>query len=127
MSADDPGELIGKVTGDVVTSFGRGQANGIEVFDGNVWSIWKGCRCDEAEGLDVGGGLVVVEHLVEVVDAGEELVGHSRRDDPVVDDGDILHVNGSFFVVGEKLRADGCDLVALSDKPMSAEGVPVRD
>ena len=77
MPTDDPGELIGEVTGDVVAALGRRQADGIKVLDGDVGRIGEGSAGDEAESLDVGGSLVVVEDLVEVVDAGEELVGHA--------------------------------------------------
>ena len=63
----------------------------------------KGAAGDEAESLNVSGRLVVVEDLVEVVDAHEELVGHARRDDTVVNDGDVLDVDRRFFVEGEEL------------------------
>ena len=49
------------------------------------------------------------------------------RDDTVIDDGDVLHVDGSFFVVGEELGTDGSYLVALTDEPMGAEVVLVAE
>ena len=45
----------------------------------------------------------------------------------VVDDGDVLHVDRRDFVVGEQLRADGRDLVALTDEPVGGEVVLVRE
>ena len=76
---------------------------------------------------DVVVGVVVVEDLVEVVDADEDLVGDGGRDEAVVDDGDVLHVDGRDLVVGEELGADGRDLVALADEPVGAEVVLVGE
>jgi len=67
--------------------------------------------------------LVVVEDLVEVVDACEQLVGDGGGDTAVVDDGDVLDVDGRDLVVGEKLRTYGRDLAALSDEPVGADAV----
>ena len=127
MLAYDPGKLIGEVTGNVVATLGRRLADGIKVLDGDVGSVGKGSASNEAKRLDVCGGQVVVEDLIEVVDASENLIGYAGRDDAVIDDGDVLHVDGSFFVVGEELRSDGSYLVALTDEPVGAEVVLVAE
>lgn len=72
-----PGELICDVASDVVASLGRREADGIKVFDGNVWGVGESGSGDEAKALNVVVGFVVVEDLVEVVDTGKELVGHA--------------------------------------------------
>ena len=77
MPANDPGELVGEVTGDIVTALRRRLADRIKVLDGDVGSVGEWSAGNEAESLNVSGSLVVVEDLIEVVDAGEELVGHA--------------------------------------------------
>ena len=119
----DPGELVGEVAGDVVTSLGRRLADGIEALDGDIGRVGEGSAGDKAESLDVLSGLEVVEDLVEVVDADEQLVSDGGREDVVLDDGDVLHVNGGYLVVGEELGADRGDLIALADEPVGAEDV----
>ncbi len=136
-----PGELVGEVASDVVTTFGGRQADGIEVAaggvcatacgggpaDGDVRSVREGGAGDESEALNVLAGLVVVEDLIEVVDSGENLVRDAGRYDAVVDDGDVLYVDWSDFVVSEELGSDGRNLIALSDEPVSAEVVFIAE
>ena len=134
--AADVRELVGEVAGDVVAAFGRCEADGIvaaaddfglagveRVADFDVGSVGVGSAGDKAERLDVVVVVVVGEDLVVVVDSGEELIGDRWREDAVVDDGDVLHVDGSDLVVGEELRADGSDLIALADEPVRGERI----
>ena len=118
MSTDDPRELISEVACDVIAALGRCQPDGVEVRDVEIGGIRERGVRDESEGLNVGGRLVVVEDLVEVIDTHEDLVGYRWREDVVIDDGDVLDVDGRFLVVGEELGSDGSNLIALTDEPV---------
>ncbi len=128
VAAFDPGELIGEVPGDVVAALGRSCADEVEAADLDVGGVGIAGAGDEAEALDVVSGVVVVEDLVEVVDAGEDLVGDVAAEDAVVDDGDVLHMDGSDLVVAEQvIPGDGSDLIALADEPVDGEVVLIGE
>ena len=119
----DPRELVGEVACDVVAALRGRLANWIEAGDSDVGGVGEGCAGDEAEALNVLVGLIIIEDLIEVVDADEKLIGDARREEVVFDDGDVLDVDRGDLVVGEEVRACGGDLVTLADEPVGAETV----
>src|SRR4029077_19806734 len=97
---------VGQVAGDVISTFGWRDANLIESTNGNIRRSENRLAIDErvwtrkqAQCPLVKGIVLIVEHLVEVADAKEHLVGETGRENRIQNQRVILHVDGSNFKI----------------------------
>ncbi len=143
MFADGVGDRIVEVAGDVLTTLGRRDADGIEAAgaageaaagcgaaDGDLGCAGEAGGGDagvEAEGDGIVGVIGIGEDLVKVADAEEGLVGELGREDVVVDDRVVFYVDGGDLEVGAELAAGGGGLVAVAEVAADAELVGLVD
>jgi hypothetical protein len=116
MLANGVRDGIGEVAGDVGTTLGKRDADGIEAAGvasetaagsgatdrdlGCAGKVWRGDPGVEAEGDRIVRVIRIGEDLIKVADTEEGLIGEARREDVVVDDCVVFYVNRGDLEVG---------------------------
>src|ERR1700682_4527649 len=114
------------MSGDVGSS-GKGvDSNLIEACNGDVGSTVQDGRSNagveaQSDGIEIGIG--IHEGLEEIVDASDELISESGRDDAIVDRIVVLHVRGHDLPVRTQMCVVRGRLCSLPEKYSKRDAV----
>ena len=110
MLADGVGDDVSEMASDIFTALRRRLADAVEAGDGDVRSA------RQTGGVEIGRKIqavrrnleavvFVIKNLAEIIDAGEDLVGDTRRKDGVPRNGIVGNVDGRDLIIILQLRS----------------------
>ena len=114
MRSSDVGDDVRQMAGDIVAAFWRRNAHVIEIADKDRGGALNRLAIDsriraqvEAQSIHVETVVGVVKDLIEIADAGQQLVGEPRRENRVQHDVVILDVQGGDFEIVAQIGTGG--------------------